>query len=261
MKKIPKWITNKIPNWVVKLIPKMILPTSGEISLGMVQYERETQSKSGTTGTSNVTGGETSLLAESEVYVAEVGSSDVTTGAEDPVGSSSYLGENRATMKLTPYALSAFYGWDWNSCLIVGTNINMVDGTTKLIEDLEEGDELLSVELPGMDEIYSDYRIYNLDEVKIVSTKVKQVVFDFSDHYYIVNDKFKGTKHPTMAFRNSYYEWWQTQDLLINDKLVTTDLSLEQVISMERVWEETETVGVRVDKYHTYFAEGYLVHD
>ena len=260
MTKIPKWITNKIPNWVVKLIPKMILPTSGEISLGMVQYERETQSKGGTTSTTDTGSAETSLLAESTAY-GDDADSDVSLGTEDPAGSDNYLGETRAKMLATPYALSAFYGWDWNSCLTVGTNINMADGTTKLVEDLEEGDELLSVELPGMKEVYSDYRIYNLDEVKISTTKVKQIVFDFSDHYYTVNDKFKGTKHPTMAFRNDYYEWWQTQDLLVNDKLITTDLSLDEVISIEKIRKEVETVGIRVDKYNTYFAEGYLVHD
>ena len=249
MTKIPKWITKKIPNWVIKLIPKMILPTSGEISLGMVQYERETQSKGGTTGTTDITTGETSLGAESTAY-------GDNADAESKGG-----GENRVAMLETPYALSAFYGWDWNSCLTVGTNINMADGTTKLVEDLEEGDELLSVELSEMGDVYSDYRIYNLDEVKLVSTKVTQVVFDFSNHYYIVNDKFKGTKHPTMAFRNDYYEWWQTQDLLVNDKLITTDLSLDEVISIEKIWKEVETVGIRVDKYNTYFAEGYLVHD
>ena len=45
----------KIINWIHKLIPKNILPTSGQISLGMVQYERETQSSGGTTGTSDIT--------------------------------------------------------------------------------------------------------------------------------------------------------------------------------------------------------------
>ena len=240
---------SKIIKWIHKFIPKSILPTSGEISLGMVQYERETQSSGGTTGTSDITTGETSLKDESTSF-------GDTAAAESTSG-----GENRSNMLATPYALSAFYGWDWNSCLTVGTNINMADGSTKLVEDLEEGDELLSVELPGMADVYSDYRIYNLDEVKLVSTKVTQVVFDFSNRYYIVNDKFKGTKHPTMAFRNNYYEWWQTQDLLVNDKLITTDLSLDEVVSVKRVSKEIETVGIRVDKYNTYFAEGYLVHD
>jgi hypothetical protein len=251
---------SKIIKWIHKLIPKSILPTSGEISLGMIQYERETQSSGGTTGTSDITGGTTSLKAESTTF-GDSAASDVTSGAEDPTGSGNYLGETRAQMLATPYALSAFYGWDWSACLIVGTNINMADGTTKLVEDLEEGDELLSVELPGMGDVYSDYRIYNLDEVKLVSTKVTQVVFDFSNHYYIVNDKFKGTTHPTMAFRNDYYEWWQIQDLLVNDKLITTDLSLDEVVAIRRVNEDVELVGIRVDKYNTYFAEGYLVHD
>jgi hypothetical protein len=43
--------------------------------------------------------------------------------------------------------------------------------------------------------------------------------------------------------------------------LITTDLSLDEVISIEKIWKEVETVGIRVDKYNTYFAEGYLVHD
>ena len=239
----------KIPKWLYKLIPKMILPTSGEISFGMIRYEKENQSKGGTTVTSNLNTSTTDMKTMSQNY-------GDTAGAESAGG-----GETRSNMLATPYALSAFYGWDWNSCLTVGTNINMADGTTKLVEDLEEGDELLSVELSEMGDVYSDYRIYNLDEVKLVSTKVTQVVFDFSNHYYIVNDKFKGTKHPTMAFRNDYYEWWQTQDLLISDKLVTTDLSLDEVISIEKIRKEVETVGIRVDKYNTYFAEGYLVHD
>ena len=87
------------------------------------------------------------------------------------------------------------------------------------------------------------------------------VVFDFSHRYYNINDKLKGTRHPTFAFRNDYYEWWQMSDLLVNDKLLTTDLSLDEVISIEKIRKEVETVGIRVDKYNTYFAEGYLVHD
>ena len=239
----------KIPKWLYKLIPKMILPTSGEISFGMIRYEKENQSKGGTTVTSNLNTSTTDMKTMSQNY-------GDTAGAESAGG-----GETRSNMLATPYALSAFYGWDWNSCLTVGTNINMADGTTKLVEDLEEGDELLSVELPGMKEVYSDYRIYNLDEVKISTTKVKQVVFDFSDHFYIINDKFKGTKHPTMAFRNNYYEWWEINHLKIGDGLVTTDLSLDNVISIERVDEEIEIVGLRVENNNTCFAEGYLVHD
>jgi len=240
---------SKIIKWIHKLIPKSILPTSGEISLGMVQYEKTTVGKSATTGTSNLDTSTTDMKTMSQNFG--------DTAATESTGG----GENRSNMLATPYALSAFYGWDWNSCLTVGTNINMADGTTKLIEDLEEGDELLSVELSEMGDVYSDYRIYNLDEVKLVSTKVTRVVFDFSNHYYIINDKFKGTKHPTMAFRNDYYEWWQTQDLLVNDKLITTDLSLDDIVSVKLVGDEIETVGIRVDKYNTYFAEGYLVHD
>jgi len=249
MTKIPKWITDKIPNWAVKLIPKSILQTSGtSISLAQIRDEA---------GGS----GETSIGHEAEDYGAAKTSTDVTRGAESPAGSDNYLGEERAKMLTTPYALSAFYGWDYSACLTVGTNINMADGSTKLIEDLEEGDEILSAKLPGLGTVYSEYRIYNLDEVTLSSTKIEQVVFDFSDHYYIINNKLKGTRHPTMAFRNDYYEWWEINDLKIGDGLITTDLSLDNVVSIEKVDEEIEIVGLRVENNNTCFAEGYLVHD
>jgi hypothetical protein len=241
MSKFSKWI----PEWLTKLIPKMVLPSVGSsISLGQVRDEA---------GRS----GEVGLIAETEDYVAEA-DTDVTTGDATTGGN---LGEDRATMKTTPYALSAFYGWDYSACLTVGTNINMADGSIKLIEDLEEGDEILSAILPGLETAYSEYRIYDLDKVTLSSTKVEQVVFDFSDYYYIINGKLKGTRHPTMAFRNDYYEWWQINDLLVNDKLVTTDLSLDDVVSIERVDKEIEIVGLRVESNNTCFAEGYLVHD
>jgi hypothetical protein len=224
----------------------MYLTGSGQISMGNVNYDEV----SGDSGTPTlVTDIETSEISLKDASVAWSYESEVE-------GTTS-----RANLLAAPYALSEFYAYSYNSCLVVGTNINMADGTTKFIEDLEEGDELLSVELPGMSDVYSDYRIYDLDKVKIVSAKVKQVVFDFSHRYYNINDKLKGTRHPTFAFRNDYYEWWQMSDLLVNDKLLTTDLSLDEVISMEEVWGDVETVGIRVDKYNTYFAEGYLVHD
>jgi hypothetical protein len=236
----------KIPKWITKIIPKMLLPSSGQISLGNVIFDRVS--------------GDGDLTTTGEVYTAD----PVSMASESWNFSLNAEVEgttSRANLLAAPYALSEFFQFSYNSCLAVGTNINMADGSTKFIEDLEEGDELLSVELPGMGDVYSDYRIYHLDNVKIVSTKVKQVVFDFTSRYFIINDKLKGTKHPTMAFRNNYYEWWQMSDLLVNDKLVTTDLSLDEINSVEKIDEEIEIVGIRVDKYNTYFAEGYLVHD
>ena len=237
---------SKFIKWLHKRIPKMILPTTGEISLGMINYDEASGDPDTTTLTTDV--------ETSEVNLADA-SAEFSAFAEVE-GSTS-----RANLLASPYALSEFYAYSYNSCLTVGTNINMADGTTKFVEDLEEGDELLSAELPGLGKVYNDYRIYDLDKVKIVSTKVKQVVFDFSNRYYHINDKLKGTRHPTMVFRNDYYEWWQMSDLLVNDKLLTIDLSLDDIISIERIEEDVETVGIKVDKYHTYFAEGYLVHD
>jgi hypothetical protein len=236
----------KIPKWLAERSLKMYLTGSGQISMGNVNYDEAQGDSTEPTLATDIETSEINMVDASNDYGvnAEV---EGTTGRE--------------ILMAAPYALSEFYAYSYNSCLVVGTNINMADGTTKFVEDLEEGDELLSAELPGLGKVYNDYRIYDLDKVKIVSTKVKQVVFDFSNRYYHINDKLKGTRHPTMVFRNDYYEWWQMSDLLVNDKLLTIDLSLDDIISIERIEEDVETVGIKVDKYHTYFAEGYLVHD
>ena len=168
---------SKILKWLSKSIPKMILPTSGEISFGMVRYEKENQSKSGTTGTSNLNTSTTDMKTMSQNYG--------DTAATESTGG----GETRSNMLATPYALSAFYGWDYSACLSVGTNINMADGSTKLIEDLEEGDEILSAILPGLETVYSEYRIYTLDAVllkilyifSIVSNNCRKSLFGLNN--------------------------------------------------------------------------------
>ena len=102
MSKIPKWIANKIPNWAVKLIPKMYLPSSGQISLGMVNYD-EASGDSGTlTATTDLETSEISMLGASNDYGVSAEVEGTTS---------------RANLMAAPYALSEFYAYSYN-CLL-----------------------------------------------------------------------------------------------------------------------------------------------
>ena len=71
------------------------------------------------------------------------------------------------------------------SCLLVGTKIDMADGTTKLVEDLEIGEWVLSMNMPGqIDEDEEDWRACRFPDEKTEvftqhSASVQDINFDF----------------------------------------------------------------------------------
>ncbi len=181
-----KW---KIPKWITKLIPKNILPASGEISIGMIRYEKITGGGGDPVETSEV---EESTSTATVAKDLQGLSTDFGTASVHTVGSTS-----QANLVAAPYGLNEFYGYQYKACLLVGTKVLMFDGTEKNIEDLELEDELYSPILPGLEEVYHDYKLDSLENLKFTKGKVKRVVFDFVTEYYSINKKYNAT--PTHA--------------------------------------------------------------
>ena len=245
----------KIFKWITKLIPKNLLPSSGTISIGMVRYDK-VSGGSGTVGTSNVI---TTTVTTSAAKDLQGLSTDFGTHSVHTVGSTS-----QANLVAAPYGLNEFFGYRYNSCLLVGTKVLMYDGTEKNIEDLEIDDELYSPIFPGLKETYHDYKLDNLDNIKFDKGKVKRVVFDFVTEYYSINKKYNATPtHAIFAWKDKdkRFEWWQMKDLELGDKVVNTKLELEEVTTIEKIEKELEVVSVGLRKYNVFFANGYLNHD
>ena len=244
----------KIPKWITKLVPKNVLPVaSNTISIGMINYEATT-SKASLTQTTNVTATpNTDFVSLSNTY-----------GTSGHQSGESFGGSNAANLMAAPYGISEFWGWQYNSCLLVGTKVLMYDGTEKKIEDLELEDELYSPILPKLTNVFSDYKLDSLDNIKFDKGKVKRVVFDFVTEYYSINKKYNAT--PTHAIfakkdKDKTFEWWQIKDLELGDKVVNTKLELEKVTSVEKIEEELEVVSIGLRKYNVFFADGYMNHD
>ncbi len=249
----------KIPNWLLKIVPKNLLSRSGSlghhltISVGNINFEKGSGDKTLT------------QIAE----VTETANTDfVTISADFSVNANtsgeSHGGSTRANLLAAPYALSEFWGYQYNSCLLVGTKVLMYDGTEKNIEDLEINDEVYSPILPGLEASYHDYKLDNLDNIEFDKGKVKRVVFDFVTEYYSINKKYNATStHGIFAMKgkDKRFEWWKVSDLELGDKVVNPKLELEEVTSIKKIEKELEVVSVGLKKYNVFFADGYMNHD
>ncbi len=228
----------------------MALPSSGEISFGMLNFE--IMSGDGTTTTTGETA--TSNDQSDNDMVSLAGEFFANANTE---GSTS-----RANLLASPYGMNEFYAYSYNSCVLVGTKILMSDGSVKLVEDLLIDDEVVSVSLSGMtDENYRKYSIEDLSKVKKTASKVKSLIFDFNNRYIEINKNLEATeKHAIFAKKNGKLEWWRIKDLEIGDELVTPDLKLEKITTLEKKYGDFEIVTLSLRDTQTYFANGYLCH-
>ena len=255
-----KW---KIPKWITKLIPKNLLPSNttnpNTISIGMVRYEKTTASPSSLVTTSNVEEStSTATVAKDLLNLSSDFGVSANTSGESGGGST------KANLLAAPYGLNEFWAYKYNSCLLIGTNVLMYDGTEKNIEDLEIDDELYSPILPKLEPSYHDYKLDSLENLQFDKGKVKRVVFDFVTEYYSINKKYNATPtHAIFAWKDKYkrFEWWQMKDLELGDKLVNPKLELEEVTTIEKIEKELEVVSIGLRKYNVFFADGYLNHD
>jgi hypothetical protein len=230
----------------------MALPSSGEISLGMVNYE-----------VANKVGTGTTIDKDDVATTADADMSDLTylfSNDADDIGS----GVSRANLLAAPYGMNEFYQYTFASCILVGTEILMADGSNRLVEDLLIDDEVCSVVIPDHPKKkYNDFSIESLDGFKKDVGLVKQLTFDFKVRYMNINEKYHVTeKHPTFVWKDKIkrFEWWQTKDIEIGDKMVTSDFEVEEVTTIEKMHKDVEIVQLGLRDIHTYFANGYLCH-
>ena len=172
------------------------------------------------------------------------------------------------------------------TCFTPDTKLTLADGTQKEIQELAIGDELLSLRMPNAqteDEhpviasevSYAEYCITELGESEIVTSKIINMFFDFSDTYYVINGDIKGTReHPFFVkIPDGYYlptegqsseEFWcweYVRNLGVGQIMYDKDMKEVPIDTIEEIEKEIEIVNIDVDSNNTYFAEGILVHN
>ena len=175
-----------------------------------------------------------------------------------------------------PIRFDEFFGstidaYGGSGCFSVDTPITMADGYTKKIEELAIGEKLLALTLPTMpldfddNDTWVDWETETLGGAEFTTTTLTDIMFDWFDEYYIINDRIKVTfEHPFFIKHNNKYEFKKVEELIIGDEILTDtsgSFTLETITSIEKIEEEIETVNLNVEPSDVYFAGGVLVHN
>ena len=160
------------------------------------------------------------------------------------------------------------------SCLLVGTPIEMADGTTKLVEDLEIGDWVLAMNMPGqIDEDEEDWRSSRFADEKTEtftqhSASVQDINFDFAYNYWNINSGSEMiTGEHEMLYKpidENTWMWQLVPNMKVGAHLMDKNGNEVEITSLENIVEDTdgfEVVQIDVEPLDVYFGKTFLVHN
>ena len=157
------------------------------------------------------------------------------------------------------------------SCLLFGSPVSKSDGSVVNVEDLNIGDEILSVSLQGStDESSGDWKNDTFNQSGSFtqhSASVQRVMYEFSQHYYDINsgsEYITGEHH--MLYRqagNENWTWKTAPNFSVGDYLMDKQGN-EVVISSLQQHIDTdgyEVVQLDVEPDDFYIGQTFLVHN
>ena len=160
------------------------------------------------------------------------------------------------------------------SCLLIGTPIDMADGTTKLVEDLEIGDEVLSMNMPGqIDEDEDNWRSSRFTDKKTEtftqhSASVQDINFDFAFNYWNINDgqEMITGEHEMLykPLKENTWMWQLVPNMKVGANVMDKNGNEVEITSLVSILEKDdgfEVVQVDVEPLDVYFGKTFLVHN
>jgi len=157
------------------------------------------------------------------------------------------------------------------SCLLFGSPVSKSDGSVVNVEDLNVGDEILTVSLPNAtDESVGNWRNDTFNQTGSFtqhSSSIKRVMYEFSQHYYDINsgsEYITGEHH--MLYRqagNENWTWQTAPNFSVGDYLMDKQgnevviSSLYQHINPDGY----EVVQLDVEPDDFYVGQTFLVHN
>ena len=213
---------------------------------------------------------------------ANFGDTDVTiTGKYHDAGQSDGFNDhatryNTAISKVVE--IQDTYAGQSIACFLPGTKIQMADGSEKDIEDVNVGDEVLSVVLPGLpdeDLGYLEWKAFEstakMTNLEVSSATVEHIFYDYMGGYHSINDGLiKVTvEHDFWTYTGDLqyhgteekWEWCTPTQLKVGEKLLDHEGNLIEITSLEYIGGEVEVINFDVEPLDIYFAGGVLVHN
>ena len=157
------------------------------------------------------------------------------------------------------------------SCLLFGSPVSKSDGSVVNVEDLDIGDEILTVSLPNAtDESVGNWRNDTFNRTGSFtqhSSSVKRVMYEFSQHYYNINsgsELITGEHH--MLYRqagNENWTWQTAPNFSVGDYLMNKQGNEVVISSLEQHIDPDgyEVVQLDVEPDDFYVGQTFLVHN
>src|SRR5210317_1432952 len=155
------------------------------------------------------------------------------------------------------------------ACLLFGSPISKSDGTIVNVEDLQVGDELLSVTLPNAtDESIGDWKqdTFNVSSnFNPQSTTIENILHLTSDHYYNINDSSElitGTHYMLYRVSNSdEWVWEVAPNFEIGNFLMDKNGDEVEITSINRIEGDCNVVSIDTETDDFYVASTFMVHN
>jgi len=169
------------------------------------------------------------------------------------------------------------YGGLAIACFLPGTLILMADKTSKPIEEINVGDEVMSLDLPGLpdeDLGYLEWKAFTMRPMDIPdleslvernkkSAFVENLFYDYMSGYYSINNGYlKVTaEHDIFSYSDGKWRWNTASELQKGMKLFNYKGDVTNIDSVEWVSKEVEVINFDVEPLDIYYAGGVLVHN
>ncbi|MBC8428564.1 hypothetical protein H8D04_01635 [bacterium] len=169
------------------------------------------------------------------------------------------------------------YGGLAIACFLPGTLILMADKTSKPIEDVNVGDEVMSLDLPGLpdeDLGYLEWKSFTMRPMDVEDLEglvernkktafVESLFYDYVDGYYSINNGYlKVTaEHDLFVYHTGKWRWETPREIQTGMKLLNFMGEVVNIDSIEFIRGEVEVINFDVEPLDIYYAGGILVHN
>jgi hypothetical protein len=151
------------------------------------------------------------------------------------------------------------------ACLLPGTLITMSDNTQKPIEEIQVGDQLLSVVVDGMPNDESQWSTWSSTTLNYSSTTVTVLntrSFNSNSIYDINNGLLIcSSSHEHVVKQEGVWYIKETTDINTGDYYMDINGNEVLIISIVISTDETLVYNIDVDNSNLYFADGILTHN
>ena len=243
-----------------------VVPTTTTTSGGYSGIPTTTTTTQTSTAILPFSGSSTGSNTTTKTVAPGVTQTTTTTTTAAYVGST--LQNVQTTKTTTTTTSTASTSSSGGGCFLFGTPVLKTDGSWINIEQLQPGDELVSVILPGLPENeegwdwLDNWSMKNLRNIEKTTTVVVKVNRSSYWKYYIINGTIKVTlEHRVLVKQGGVWRFNHIEYVNIGDSILDENLNEIVIKGKKEVQDEVAVVDIDTEVKDTYFVKGMLAHN